>query len=377
MTAQRSLLVLAGTRPEVIKQAPVLWAAARSPAWDARLVVTGQHRDLCELAVRDLGVEVSHSLDLMTARQTPTTFLSSALNALEPILRTTQPDWIAVQGDTTTALAGAIAGFYARIPVLHVEAGLRTHNLGLPFPEEGHRQLISRIASAHAAPTDEAARCLEREGVPRKKVLVSGNTGIDCLLEMAIRHSNRPEIPAGIPAHAISASESGGTLVFVTIHRRESIGPNLTGMCRALARCAREFSTAHFILPVHPNPSVREAVVETLSGLPNFHLVEPLSYSACVWVMKRATFLVTDSGGLQEEGPALGKPVLVMRDVTERPEAIACGSAMLIGCSEEAVHTAIHRFLDAPQSWQSMTQPRFPYGDGKAAARILAWLANL
>lgn len=377
MSSSKTLVILAGTRPEIIKQVPLLWAAAASDRWNARFVATGQHRDLGEQILSDLGVTVDRSLNLMTAAQSPTEFLGHALQAIGPLLAELRPDWVAVQGDTTTALAGAIAAFYARVPVLHVEAGLRTHNLSLPFPEEGHRQLITRVTSAHAAPTETAAAMLRQENVPARQIRVTGNTGIDCLLRTASRLNQAPTAPSGLPAELRKLDQTGDApLVFVTMHRRESFGAPLRGMCSALARAADQFPQAQFVLPVHPNPAVREIICTQLAGRPNFHLVEPLAYTHCVWLMNRASFIVTDSGGLQEEGPALGKPVLVLRDVTERPEAVECGAALLIGCAEEQVYTAVARFLAEPDSWLDMAAPRFPYGDGNAAPRILEWLES-
>ena len=382
MTAPRKLLLLAGTRPEIIKQAPLHFAAEGNPAWDCRICFTGQHRELGLQMLGDLGLVADRQLALMQPGQRPADFLGSAVAAIGAVLREERPAWVAVQGDTTTALAGALAGFYERVPVLHVEAGLRTHNLDLPFPEEGHRQLIARIASAHAAPTAEAATMLRRENIPAGRILVCGNTGIDCLLRIVRRQQAGGAVPADVPAGLAGEAQRrhgniGEPLILVTMHRRESFGPPLAGMCRALAQVAREHPSALFALPVHPNPAVQASVQAGLGLLPNFRLIAPQSFTAFTWLMQRSVLLITDSGGLQEEGPALGKPVLVLREVTERPEAVAAGGARLIGCKEQAVYDAVTQLLVDPDAYRAMAVPRFPYGDGTAAEKILPWLAQL
>lgn len=377
MSSNRTLLVIAGTRPEIIKQAPLKWAAENRPDWRSIFALSGQHRELGEQTANDLGITPDHNLDLMRPGQSPSDFLGLALPALSRLIAETQPTWVAVQGDTTTALAGALAGFYARVPVLHVEAGLRTHNLALPFPEEGHRQLITRVSNAHAAPTRAAFDMLTSEAVPNDRILQSGNTGIDCLLRTVAKMREQSTPPAGLPAAAVDWSgKDRPALVLVTLHRRESFGSTLEGMCRALARAANDFPEVIFTLPVHPNPAVGQVIHAALGKHPNVYLLPALPYTTCVWLMERCSFIVTDSGGLQEEGPALGKPVLVLRDVTERPEAVACGSAALLGCEEAAIYATLYRFLAEPESWREMAVPRFPYGDGQAAVRILDWLAR-
>jgi UDP-N-acetylglucosamine 2-epimerase (non-hydrolysing) len=383
MNPPRKLLLLAGTRPEVIKQAPLFFAAQAGSEWDCRICFTGQHRDLGTQMLGDLGLTADHHLELMRPGQRPADFLGSAVVAVADLLRAERPSWLAVQGDTTTALAGALAGFYERVPVLHVEAGLRTHNLNLPFPEEGHRQLISRVASAHAAPTADTAAMLRAENILADRILVCGNTGIDCLLRVVRQQQAAGSRPASIPADLVrevehrAATGFAAPLILVTMHRRESFGAPLAGMCRALARVARENPAALFVLPVHLNPEVQGAVQAGLGSLENVQLIAPQSFTAFAWLMQRATLLVTDSGGLQEEGPALGKPVLILREVTERPEAVRCGSARLIGCSEPAVHAEVTRLLTDAAAYRQMAVPRFPYGDGTSAIQILAWLGSL
>lgn len=383
MSLRRNLLLLAGTRPEIIKQAPLRFAADLRDDWNCRLCFTGQHRDLGRQMLSDLGLCADSHLALMQPDQRPPDFLGAAVTAVAALLREERPDWLAVQGDTTTALAGALAAFYERIPVLHVEAGLRTHNLNLPFPEEGHRQLISRVASAHAAPTAGAAAQLRAENIPAERILVCGNTGIDCLLHVVRQQKRFPAHPATIPPALVqeaarrSATGLESPLVLVTLHRRESFGAPLAGMCRALSRVARENPRALFVLPVHPNPEVQSTIRAGLGALPNFCLVAPQPFTAFAWLLQHSTLLVTDSGGLQEEGPALGKPVLILREVTERPEAVRCGGARLIGCQEQPVYAAITSLLTDAEAYRAMAVPRFPYGDGTAAHQILAWLGTL
>jgi UDP-N-acetylglucosamine 2-epimerase (non-hydrolysing) len=379
---RRTLFLVVGTRPEIIKQAP-LYFAAEQQGWRCVVCFTGQHRDLGRQMLNDLGVRADHELDLMQPAQTPADFLGVAVPAIAALLRRQRPDWVAVQGDTTTALAGALAGFYEKVPVLHVEAGLRTYNLRLPFPEEGHRQLIARLATAHAAPTAEAANALRREGIAADAILTCGNTGIDCLLRtvaMLRRHSGRlpRTLPPALAAQlaARDPRDEATPVVLVTMHRRESFGPALAGMCRAFRRLARKHPTACLVWPVHPNPAVRGPVHRLLGKLRNVHLIEPQPFTAFAWLLERCTFIATDSGGLQEEGPALGKPVLILREVTERPEAVACGSAELVGCGERAIYAAAMRLLEDRAVYRAMAIPRFPYGDGTAAVKIITWLAR-
>jgi UDP-N-acetylglucosamine 2-epimerase (non-hydrolysing) len=331
----------------------------------------------------DLGIQADRSLSLMKPNQTPGSFLGAAIAEISQVLRVEQPNWVAVQGDTTTALAGAIGGFYERIPVLHVEAGLRTYDLDLPFPEEGHRQLISRVASAHAAPTQVAADMLIAENISASRVLVSGNTGIDCLLKVTRDQQLNNRLPRTVQPQIAELFRKSGErnlerrVVLVTLHRRESFGVLLEGMCRSLKRLANAHPTITFIFPVHPNPAVSSVVTNHLGAISNLHLVPPQPYTAFAWIMKRVSFIITDSGGIQEEGPALGKPVLVVRDVTERPEAVRCGSAKLIGCKDEDIFSEASTLLQDVKSYDQMAKPRFPYGDGTAAVKIMEWINKL
>jgi UDP-N-acetylglucosamine 2-epimerase (non-hydrolysing) len=372
MTSPRKLLVIAGTRPEIIKQAPLRFAALGRSDWQVRFCFSGQHRDMGAQAFGELGFLPDETFELMRPGQTPSDFLGSAVPALSALIRQTHPDWIAVQGDTTTALAGALAGFYERTSVVHIEAGLRTYDAALPFPEEMHRQLITRLATAHAAPTSRCVAALRREGVPAANILLAGNTGIDSLLR-TVAH---PPGHEGAEFTALAARIGTRRLVLVTMHRRESFGETMTGMCRAIARLARDFPATAFILPVHHNPAVKSTVESALGGMENVILTAPLGYAVFSRLLARAQLAITDSGGVQEEAPTLGVPVLVLRDVTERPEAVECGGAILAGCEENRIHSLASALLGDPAAHARMAVARFPYGDGRAGPRILDWLAT-
>jgi UDP-N-acetylglucosamine 2-epimerase (non-hydrolysing) len=380
VSAIRTLLIIAGTRPEIIKQAPLVLAARNDPRWRCVVCFSGQHADMGRQMLADLRITADIDLSLMRAGSTPDAFLGASVPAIRKVIDQYRPDWVAVQGDTTTALAGAIAAFYARVPAVHIEAGLRTYNRDLPFPEEIHRELITRVASAHAAPTSVAAQNLYGERVPRAAVLTAGNTGIDCLLQVTRRQRAEAYIPPDLPANVIAAASVSPAaqwdrpLILVTLHRRESIGDAMRGMCRAIRRVSERCSRATFLLPVHLNPEVRTIVQAELAQEPNVLLTEPLGYPTFAWLLDRCAFVLTDSGGIQEEAPALGKPVLVLREVTERPEAIECGAAELVGCREESIVASTLRLLTDRQAYKRMAVPRFPYGDGKASEKILEWL---
>jgi UDP-N-acetylglucosamine 2-epimerase len=377
------LLLIAGTRPELIKQAPLSFAAAEDGRWQCRLCFTGQHTDMGQQILEDLRLSVDQPLEAMPSGQAPEAFLGATVTALGRLFRRERPDWVAVQGDTTSALAGALAAFYEKVPIVHIEAGLRTYDPLLPFPEEVHRQLISRLALAHAAPTRRTAENLLREGVAPGRILECGNTGIDCLLRVVGRQREEISTPPDLPTAVLAAARVppgerwAHPLVLVTLHRRESFGGTMQAMCRAIRRLACAHPHAILLLPVHPNPRVRDTVRAGLAGLPNVVLSGPLGYSTFAWLLDRCAFVMTDSGGIQEEAPALGKPVLVLRDVTERPEAVACGAAELVGCNEETIVAAGTRLLGDRAHYERMATPRFPFGDGQAARRILDWLPSL
>jgi UDP-N-acetylglucosamine 2-epimerase (non-hydrolysing) len=350
-----------GTRPEAIKLAPVVRCLQGDPRFDARVVVTAQHRAMLDQVLAVFSIQPDHDLNVMQAGQTLTQSASRILAALEPVLESEKPDCVIVQGDTTTTFCGALAAFYKGIPVAHVEAGLRTGDLRQPFPEEMNRVLTSRLAALHFAATEWSAENLRREGVSNEDIFVTGNTGIDAVLFV---RDLVPEVEAN----------SGKRIVLVTGHRRESFGEGFVRICRALRRLA-ERSDIEIIYPVHPNPNVQTAVREQLGGVANITLIEPLDYVKFVDLMRRSYVLLTDSGGVQEEGPSLGKPVLVMREKTERPEAVDAGTAVLVGTDEDAIVAEVSKLLDDSVEYERRSRIHNPYGDGRASARIRDILA--
>lgn len=361
--------VLLGTRPEAIKLAPVVLALRRDPAFDCRVCVTAQHREMLDQALAAFGIVPDTDLNLMRARQTLAQLTARAMEALDGYLAVEQPRMVFVQGDTTTAFCSALAAFYHRIPVAHVEAGLRTGNLDAPWPEEANRVLTSRLAALHFAPTERARQSLLREGVPSERIAVTGNTGIDALLLARDRITTQPpEIP-GLPAAC-----DGARLVLITGHRRENFGAGFESICRAIATLATRFPAVQFVYPVHLNPGVREPVHVALGRgrHANVHLIEPLPYLSFVALMNRATLILTDSGGVQEEAPSLGKPVLVMRETTERPEAVEAGTVKLVGADTERIVAETSRLLTDADYYRTMSRTHNPYGDGQAAGRIVA-----
>lgn len=360
-----------GTRPEAIKLAPVVRRLREWPErFETRIAATAQHREMLDQVLEAFSIQPDYDLDLMRPGQSLFDSTSRILSALEDVLRFEQPDCVLVQGDTTTAFAGALAAFYRNVPVGHVEAGLRTGDRRQPFPEEMNRVLVARLASLHFAPTAKGAGNLKREGVNPEDIFVTGNTGIDSVLEI------RDALAAGktrCPTYNASPLDSSKKLILVTAHRRESFGEGFESICRALARLAAR-SDAEIVYPVHPNPNVRDTVNRLLRNVPHIHIIDPLPYIPFVDLMRKAHVLLTDSGGIQEEGPSLGKPVLVMREKTERPEAVAVGTARLVGVSEERIVAETAFLLDNPEEYERRSRLHNPYGDGRAAERIRAIL---
>jgi UDP-N-acetylglucosamine 2-epimerase (non-hydrolysing) len=368
--------VIFGTRPEAIKLAPVVLALRRCTGLTCEVCVTAQHRQLLDQVLRVFEITPDLDLDLMRENQSLGRLTSQAVAALDGYLAERKPDLVLVQGDTTTVFCATLAAFYHRIPVGHVEAGLRTGDLSAPWPEEANRVLTSRLAALHFAPTEGARDNLLREGVPAGRIHVTGNTVVDALLMARERvRAAPPEVP-GLPA---SAGSGPRRLVLVTCHRRESFGPGLESICRALAELAARFPGVDFVYPVHPNPNVRGPVDAALGRLPggNVHLVNPLEYLPFVSLMDRCALLLTDSGGVQEEAPILGKPVLVLREVTERPEAVAAGAARLVGTDRQKIVAEVSRLLTDKRAYAEMAQVRHVYGDGHAAERIVEVCARL
>jgi UDP-N-acetylglucosamine 2-epimerase (non-hydrolysing) len=361
----KKILVVFGTRPEAIKLCPVVqYLSGRSAQFDVRVCVTGQHRQMLDQVLATFQVAPDHDLNVMLAGQTLFQSTSRILAALEPVVRDEKPDMVVVQGDTTTTFCGALAAFYSKVPVGHVEAGLRTGDLRQPFPEEMNRVLTGRLTDLHFAATEGAAANLRNEGVPPDRITVTGNSGIDAVLYVKSR------LEAGeLHGRDWSEVDQKRKLIAVTGHRRESFGSGLESICRALARLA-DRADVQIVYPVHPNPNVQEPVQRLLANRPNVLLTEPLDYVPFVDLMRRARFLLTDSGGIQEEGPSLGKPILVMREKTERPEAVDAGTVRLVGTDEERIITEADILLDDDNEYQRRSRVHNPYGDGHASERI-------
>jgi UDP-N-acetylglucosamine 2-epimerase (non-hydrolysing) len=361
---QRILLIF-GTRPEAIKLCPVIRSLREHPSkFEVRVCVTAQHRQMLDQVLEAFQVKPDHDLDLMLPGQTLFQSTSRILAGLEPVLRSEKPDMVIVQGDTTTTLCGALAAFYCHVPVAHIEAGLRTHDLLQPFPEEMNRVLASRLAALHFAATEQAAQNLRAEGVAPDSIHVTGNTGIDAVL--FVRDALERGELQGRDWCEIDASKK---LILVTAHRRESFGDGFTRICRALARIA-DRDDVQLIYPVHPNPNVQDPVQRYLSNHPHVLLIEPQSYVPFVDLMRRAFLLITDSGGIQEEGPSLGKPILVLREKTERPEAVTAGTVKLVGTDEDRIVSETTTLLEDREAYDQMSRVHNPYGDGQACGRI-------
>lgn len=353
-----------GTRPEAIKLCPVALELRRRSEFLVRMCATAQHRELLDQVLENFGMEPDYDLDLMRPGQTLAQTTSRVLGALEAVLKDAEPDMVLVQGDTTTTLCGALAAFYERVPVGHVEAGLRTWDRRQPFPEEINRLLTSRLASLHFAATAWAARNLRAEGVDPASIVVTGNTGIDAVLWVRDRLED-----GTLAGRAWPELDGTRKLVLVTAHRRESFGAGLERICAALAKLA-EREDVQVVYPVHPNPNVRAPVERLLGGRANIVLLEPLQYVPFVDLMRRAWLLITDSGGIQEEGPSLGKPILVLREKTERPEAVEAGTVRLVGTETERIVAEAARLLEDRHEYERMARVHNPYGDGRASARI-------
>jgi len=365
VTLDRPLRVLSvfGTRPEAIKMAPVVLALrALGDEVESRVCVTAQHREMLDDVLRLFRIEPDHDLDVMRPGQSPTAVAAEILHRLEPVLEVERPDWVLVQGDTTTAAIASLAAFYAGARVGHVEAGLRSGEPREPFPEELNRRVAAVIADLHFAPTGGARANLLREGVPAEAIVVTGNPVIDALQHAVSIADGESALPAGL--------DSGERVVLVTAHRRESFGRPIESICAAIWSLANRYPDVRFVFPVHPNPAVSDVVNASLAGVPGVTLLAPLSYLELIRLLRRAYLVLTDSGGLQEEAPSLGKPVLCLRDVTERVEGVAAGTVRLIGTDPVRIVEETARLLDSAAEHDRMAQAVNPYGDGRAAGRI-------
>ncbi|MBY0579221.1 MAG: UDP-N-acetylglucosamine 2-epimerase (non-hydrolyzing) [Burkholderiales bacterium] len=371
------ILLVFGTRPEAIKMAPLVRSLRESGLWEVKVCVTAQHRQMLDQVLTLFGIVPDFDLDLMKPGQDLTGITSSVLTGMRDVLSQWRPDLMFVHGDTTTAMAAGLAAFYAKIPVAHVEAGLRTNNIHSPWPEEMNRRMVGRIASLHFAPTEIARTNLLTEGCEDESIFVTGNTVIDALLSVAGRINADMALNQELRERFTFLREDK-RLILVTGHRRENFGRGFEDICKALREIAGR-DDVEIVYPVHLNPNVQEPVNRLLDGFGNIHLIEPQDYLPFVYLMNRAYLLLTDSGGIQEEAPSLGKPVLVMRDTTERPEAVLAGTVKLVGTDAVCIVSETIRLLTDMKSYQCMSHAHNPYGDGLASSRIckiiqeLAW----
>lgn len=374
----KKISVVFGTRPEAIKLAPLILALKRDSRFECKVCVTAQHREMLDQVLDVFEIAPDTDLDLMRPNQTLGELTARIIVALDGCLARDKPDWVFVQGDTTTVFCASLAAFYHHIPVGHVEAGLRTGDLQAPWPEEANRVLTSRLATLHFAPTERSRENLLEEGVPEDRIFVTGNTVIDALfLVLEKVHANPPRIP-GLPEETTQAWDEM-PLVLITGHRRESFGEGFENICGAIGELARRFPETQFVYPVHLNPNVRDPVKRILASARtgNIHLIEPLPYLPFVALMERATLILTDSGGIQEEAPSLGKPVLVMRETTERLEALEAGTAKLVGTAKTAIVKSVSDLMTDAAVYGAMAKAINPYGDGRACERIVKAIGRM
>ncbi|MDT4845826.1 UDP-N-acetylglucosamine 2-epimerase [compost metagenome] len=364
-----------GTRPEAIKMAPLALALAADERFDAKLCVTGQHREMLDQVLDLFELRPDYDLNIMKPGQDLNDVTSAILQGMKAVFRDYRPDVVLVHGDTATTFAATLAAYYHKIPVAHVEAGLRTGNLYSPWPEEANRKLTGALAAVHFAPTETSRQNLLSEGVDSSSIHVTGNTVIDALLEVVAKLDANEGLQRRFLEQFDFLPEDK-RIILVTGHRRESFGGGFERICQALAETAKTFSDIEIVYPVHLNPNVREPVNRLLAGIDNVHLIEPLDYLPFVYLMNRSYLILTDSGGIQEEAPSLGKPVLVMRDSTERPEAVEAGTVKLVGTDIEAITRNLNILLTDVGAYQRMSFAHNPYGDGKASARIIDALIN-
>ncbi|WP_395747336.1 non-hydrolyzing UDP-N-acetylglucosamine 2-epimerase [Prosthecobacter sp.] len=364
------VLCVFGTRPEAIKLAPVILALQAAPDVVCRVCFSGQHREMGVKALAAFGLQPDVELETMVPGQSLASLTARLLTSLDALYEQEQPDWVVVQGDTTTAMCGALAAFYRKIRVAHVEAGLRTQDRFSPFPEEINRVFISRITDLHFPPTQAAAENLRREGIGDESSVVTGNTVVDAVLWMK---DKLPEMP---PEGLQLEMPEGARLVLVTCHRRESFGQPIENICDALLALTERFEDIHIVFPVHPNPVVRQMVLARLAGRSQISLVEPLDYQPLLWCMKKSVLILTDSGGIQEEGPSFGKPILILRTTTERPEAVAAGCAEIVGTDVQRILERASHYLEDEAHSQRLAGCESPFGDGRAGEAIARALSH-
>lgn len=368
------ILIVFGTRPEAIKMAPLVKAFQKHPnQFDTKVCVTAQHREMLDQVLSFFEITPHYDLDLMKPDQNLYGLTADIITNLKPVLEDFQPDYVFVHGDTTTTMAGSIASFYSGAKVCHVEAGLRTHNKLSPFPEEINRQIAGRVCDYHFAPTNTSKQNLLQENIKESTILVTGNTVIDALLESVKRVKKNPSLHIQELSKILSDKE----MILVTGHRRENHGDGFVRICEALKIIAQECTNRLIIYPVHLNPKVQEPVKRILKDLDNVILIDPLAYPDFIWMMNRAKIIITDSGGVQEEAPSLGKPVLVMRDTTERPEAVDAGTVILVGTDKEKIVKEALDLLNNQERFDAMSTLHNPYGDGNASERIVDYITQL
>jgi len=365
----KKILLVFGTRPEAIKMAPLVKTLQAHNAFEVKVCVTAQHRHMLDQVLQLFDIQPDFDLNLMRPGQDLSDITSGVLLGLKPVLKQWRPDAVLVHGDTSTTFAASLAAFYQRIPVGHVEAGLRTSNLYSPWPEEANRKLTSVLAQWHFAPTATSRSNLLKEGVPSSAIHITGNTVIDALLQVRVKIFDSPQLRQQFD-HDFSFLDPRKRLVLVTGHRRENFGDGFERICQALTRIAKNHPDVQVVYPMHLNPQVQEPVRRLLGDIGNIHLIEPLDYLPFVYLMDKSTLILTDSGGIQEEAPSLGKPVLVMRDTTERPEAVEAGTVKLVGTDVEKIATEASTLLTDAQAYQAMAFAHNPYGDGQACQRI-------
>lgn len=364
------VLSVFGTRPEAIKMAPLVLALESDPRFDSRVCVTGQHREMLDQVLELFAVKPAFDLSIMRPGQDLTDITASILLGMKQIFSEYKPDVVLVHGDTATTFATSLAAYYQQIPVGHVEAGLRTGNLYSPWPEEGNRKLTGCLAATHFAPTETSKQNLMREGVCEQDIFVTGNTVVDALLNTVALFDSKPELKTQA-SESFSFLKPGRKLVLVTGHRRESFGGGFERICTALKQIATANPEVDIVYPVHLNPNVQEPVQRLLADVGNIHLIEPLDYLPFVYLMSRSYIILTDSGGIQEEAPSLGKPVLVMRETTERPEAVSAGTVRLVGTDSDTIVNEMQSLLSDELAYKEMSFAHNPYGDGNACKRIL------
>ena len=364
MKQKMNILFIFGTRPEAIKMAPLIKEFQKDSIFDVKVCVTAQHRQMLDQVLGLFEIKPNFDLDLMKPNQDLYDITSNVLLGLRHIYKEYKPDLVFVHGDTTTTLAASLASFYQKIPVAHIEAGLRTNNIYSPFPEEINRQLTSKLATYHFAPTESSKKNLLKEGIEEKNIYVTGNTVIDALLNVA---KNVQLKNIKIDGYEVTNKK----IILVTGHRRENFGDGFLNICRALKEIAADHQDIDIVYPVHLNPNVQKPVFELLSDIPNIYLIKPLDYEPFVYLMSKSYIILTDSGGVQEEAPSLGKPVLVMRDTTERPEAVEAGTVKLVGTDKDLIVKSINELLNNQEMYKRMSEAHNPYGDGKACDRIV------